>query len=351
MNGHAAAKNKSFLIPTVLFLICFGVLLAGFTSTLNLKMSPRLLYHHLFWPFGKLLLYLGVGLFIGQAMESLGWSARFGAKVRPLVSWGRFGSESAAAFSASFFSGILANTMLMSSYQDSKLNRRELTLSYLLNTGLPGFILHLPTTFFILVPLARTAGLIYLGLTCMAALLRTAGVLAVARVLLKPTQASRLAAESPEQPVKARFETIWKKFYRRFFRLICYTMPIYVLIFVAQQAGFFNWLREATANAVSVTFLPVESASVVIFSVATEFSSGIAAAGALLSSGALTVHQTVAALILGSIVATPVRALRHQLPTHAGIFSPKLGTQLLLTSQGLRILSLILVTIPYLWWC
>ncbi len=89
--------------------------------------------------------------------------------------WGRFGPESAAAFSASFFSGILANTMLMSSYQDGKLNRRELTLSYLLNTGLPGFVLHLPTTFFILVPLTRQAGLIYLGLNLLAALLRTDG--------------------------------------------------------------------------------------------------------------------------------------------------------------------------------
>ena len=41
MQGHAATKNRSFLIPTVLFLLCFGVLLAGLTSTLNLKLSPR----------------------------------------------------------------------------------------------------------------------------------------------------------------------------------------------------------------------------------------------------------------------------------------------------------------------
>ena len=88
----------------------------------------------------------------------------------------------------------------------------------------------------------------------------------------------------------------------------------------------------------------------VIFSVAAEFSSARAAAGALLSAGALTVPQTVAALMLGSIVATPVRAVRHQLPTHVGIFAPKLGTQLLLASQGFRILSLIVVTVAYIWW-
>jgi hypothetical protein len=350
MHGHPATKNRSTLIPGLFLTLCLVAVLVILASNLNLKLSPGLLYHHLIWPFGKLLLYLGVGLFIGQAIESLGWSARFGARIQPLVCWGRFGPESAAAFGASFFSGILANNMLMSSYQDGKLNRRELTLSYLLNTGLPGFVLHLPTTFFILVPLTRKAGLIYLGLNLLAALLRTTGVLALARLCLDRPGAGELPAGATRQPPQIRFETIWKKFRRRFLRLICYTMPIYIMIFMAQQAGFFNWLREAAAGLVAFTFLPVESASVIIFSVAAEFSSGAAAAGALLSAGALTVPQTVAALMLGSIVATPVRALRHQLPTHAGIFSPKLGTELLLTSQGLRIISLILVTMPYLWW-
>jgi hypothetical protein len=350
MQGHAGTRTRSFLIPMLFLTICLGVVLAGFSGNLNLKLSPGVLYHHLVWPFGKLLLYLGLGLFIGQAIESLGWSARFGGRVQPLVSWGRFGPESAAAFSASFFSGILANTMLMSSYQDGKLNRRELTLSYLLNTGLPGFVLHLPTTFFILVPLTRQAGLIYLGLNLLAAILRTMGVLALARFSLDRAGAGEPSVAAIRQTPKIRFETIWKKFQRRFLRLIFYTMPIYIVIFVAQQAGFFDWLREATAGMVTFTFLPVESASVVIFSVAAEFSSGAAAAGALLSAGALTVPQTVVALMLGSIVATPVRALRHQLPTHAGIFSPILGTELLLTSQGLRIISLIIVTLPYLWW-
>ena len=96
-----------------------------------------------------------MGLFIGRVHGEPGLVRPLRAQVRPLVSWGRFGSESAAAFSASFFSGILANTMLMSSYQDGKLTRGEPTHSYLLNTGLPAFILHLPTTFFILVPLTR----------------------------------------------------------------------------------------------------------------------------------------------------------------------------------------------------
>ena len=70
-------------------------------------------------------------------------------------------------------------------------------------------------------------------------------------------------------------------------------------------------------------------------------------AGALLEAGVLTVKQTVLALLIGNILAFPVRALRHQLPRYIGIFSPKMGTQLLLMGQGLRVSSIILVGIIY----
>jgi hypothetical protein len=145
-------------------------------------------------------------------------------------------------------------------------------------------------------------------------------------------------------------QEIWRKFRRRFSRVVLYTLPIYVLIFLVNDWGLFKWLREAAASHVSVGFLPMEAASVVIFSVAAEFTSGMAAAGAFLQAGALTIHQTVLALVLGNIVATPVRALRHQLPSHVGIFTPALGTRLLLMSQGLRLLSLVLVALPFALW-
>ena len=95
---------------------------------------------------------------------------------------------------------------------------------------------------------------------------------------------------------------------------------------------------------------PWSLASVVIFSVAAEFSSGIAAAGALLASGALTVRRTVAALILGSIVATPIRACGTNFPRTPAFSRPNWGPNYFLTSQGLRIISLILVPCPTYGW-
>ena len=85
----------------------------------------------------------------------------------------------------------------------------------------------------------------------------------------------------------------------------------------------------------------------VVLSFAAEFTSGFAAAGALMDAGVLTVKQTVMALLIGNIVAFPIRALRHQLPRYMGIFSPRMGLQILLLGQGFRILSLIIVGVIY----
>ena len=337
-----------------LFLVVLGLALAavwlGPWGAAH-HLTAKKLYHQLASPLLRLLVYMGVGLLVGQAIESLGWAAKLGGWAAPLLRWGNLHRESGASFTAAFFSGILANTMLVTLYQEGTISRREMTITYLFNNALPVYLLHLPTTFFIILPLTREAGLIYLSLTFAAAILRSFFLLAYGRWrLADPSgEAGSLAVATPA-PKEKVLQEIWTKFSRRFTRVVFYTLPIYFLIFTATDWGLFRWLRDAAAGHVAVSFLPVEAASVVIFSVATEFTSGMAAAGAFLQSGALTIHQTVLALVLGNIVATPIRALRHQLPSHMGIFNPKLGTELLVLSQGVRLLSLILVALPYALW-
>ena len=93
--------------------------------------------------------------------------------------------------------------------------------------------------------------------------------------------------------------------------------------------------------------MPVESLSVIILSFAAEFTSGFAAAGALMNAGILSVKQTVIALLLGNVLAFPIRALRHQLPRYMGIFSPKMGLQLLLSGQFFRMVSILFIGTLY----
>jgi hypothetical protein len=67
----------------------------------------------------------------------------------------------------------------------------------------------------------------------------------------------------------------------------------------------------------------------------------------MLQEGVITSKQAVMALLVGNVVAFPIRALRHQLPRLMGIFAPGLGLRILLLGQGFRIVSLILVGTAY----
>jgi len=124
-------------------------------------------------------------------------------------------------------------------------------------------------------------------------------------------------------------------------------LSINITVFMLNHLGMFKALNELMSRYVVTTFIPMESLSVVILSFAAEFTSGFAAAGALMDAGVLSVKQTAIALIAGNILAFPIRALRHQLPRYIGIYSPKMGTQLLLMGQFFRIFSLIFVTIVF----
>jgi hypothetical protein len=107
-----------------------------------------------------------------------------------------------------------------------------------------------------------------------------------------------------------------------------------------RSAGFFTWLEGAAAVHFPDFFLPAEAAALVIFAFTSEFSSGFAAAGALIENSSLTVAQAAAALILGNIIATPIRVLRWQLSAYLGFFQVRLGLILIFLNQFFRVLSL-----------
>ncbi len=305
----------------------------------------------LLWPLTRLMLFITLGLFIGQIIEAAGWIRTMAVLARPLFRFGRLGDHCSAAFTAAFFSGVTANAMLLDFFKEGHITRSQLFLSNFINQ-LPVFFLHLPTTFFIVIPLTGWAGALYFLITFLAVVSRTILFLVFGRLVLPPwekeTEDSQDRAPTGK---KNAMRNIWHRIKsrlpRRIARITVYVVPIYSLVFILNAMGLFKLLREALAGYVVTSFMPMESLSVIILSFAAEFTSGFAAAGALLEAGVLTVKQTVLALLIGNILAFPVRALRHQLPRYIGIFSPKMGTQLLLLGQGFRVTSIILMGIIY----
>jgi hypothetical protein len=195
--------------------------------------------------------------------------------------------------------------------------------------------------------LAGQAGLLYLVLTLIATLLRTAGLVTFSRFSLAPRVLKMVDEKRERKPWGVVIEETWQKFLKRLQRIMLLVVPVYLVIMLVSQLGFFSWLRLKLAGGLTSTVVPVEAMSVVIFSLVAEFTSGFAAAGALLDAGTLTIRETVIALLLGNVVATPVRALRHQLPYYMGIFRPKLGVLLITLGQTLRVISVVIVGTAY----
>ena len=335
-----------YILLAILIACALLALMTDSLVTLKLFQDPVILWKRLIRPLIRLTLFISIGLFVAQVIEGMGWTNRMAVMARPFMRWGHLSEQIGAAFTTAFFSGTTSLSMLMSFHKDGSVKQSEVTIAVLLNT-FPTFFLHLPTTFFIILPLVGKAGILYLLLTFGAAVLRLTAVLIYTHF--------RLTESLGDYPVKVKSEKDWKglleetakKFRSRLTRMIMIILPVYIIILLISDMGFFHWIREIMAEGIRVAFIPVEAMSVVVFSLVAEFTSGYAAAGAMLESGALTVSQTVIALLLGNILAAPIRGLRHQMPYYMGIFGPKLGTRLVITSQAFRITSLVISGIVF----
>lgn len=128
----------------------------------------------------------------------------------------------------------------------------------------------------------------------------------------------------PER-LRSALALVGTRFRRRIGRMALFTAPTYLAMYALHQAGVFDALRDLAAGGLGLGILPVEAAGVVVFSAAAEFSARWPLPQPCWTRGSLDTAQTALALVLGTIVATPIRALRHQLPSHTGIFTPGWG--------------------------
>ncbi len=327
--------------------ISITILISGLIGVEALN-SARI-FKGLMIPLIRLTGFISLGLVFGQYLELSGLTKKLSVLARPLFKFGKLGDRCGSAFTTAFVSGVAANGMLLEFYQDGKISKKQIYLTNFVN-HLPAYFLHLPTTFFIVIPLTGVAGMIYFGITFLATILRVFLFLLFGNLTLAQPAEYLTGSSDKKESVKDNRE-IWslikKKLPGRVVKVVIWILPIYILIYVINAAGLFKFLNSALSGFVITRVVPVESLSVVILSFVAEFTSGFAAAGALLDSGVITVKQTVIALLTGNIIAFPIRAIRHQLPRYIGIFSPKMGTGMLLLGQFFRVSSIIFVGVCY----
>lgn len=307
-----------------------------------------LLWQELGWPLVRLLAFISVGLLVAGFIEALNWTGKMAVAAGPLIRFGHLSDITGAAFSMAFFSGVSANTMLAEAYEKGHISKKELVLANMFNS-LPTYFLHLPTTFFITVPLIKGAAAIYIGLTLGAALLRTIGITVLSHFLLTGhATGSRQQQKTEKTGVKAAWQRTMQRFWKRIRKIIRFTVPTYILFFILAEAGMFQVLEEFMAARISfLSWLSPKTVSIIALQVAAEFTAGLAAAGALLQDGSMSYQEVILALLVGNVLSSPIRAVRHQFPYYAGIFKPRLAMQLIVFSQSFRAVSIALTAVGY----
>ncbi len=302
-------------------------------------------------PLLRLVTALCIGLLAASLVEALRWTRPLARLSAPLVRLAHLREAAGASFSLAFFSPPAANALLSESHANGETSLRELMLANIFNS-LPSYMVHLPSMLLMLWPVLGTPALTYTGLTLAAATARTLLTVFLGRLLLPlPAEPLCLQCRLPESPARlsSMLEKAWIRFKRRVPKLIMFTVPVYILMYALQQGGAFRaaegWLA---AHVPWLSFLKPEALGIVMLSLAAEIGASLSAAGSALDLGALSPQEIVLALLIGNILSTPMRAIRHQFPSYAGYYRPVLALKLLFANQSLRAISMIAVA--WLYW-
>ena len=217
--------------------------------------------------------------------------------------------------------------------------------------SLPAYLVHTPTIFLLTWPVLGWPALVYVGLTLLAAIGRTGFTVLLARRVLPVPPRGCMACPTDEAPPTdwgAALRKAWRRFLRRLPKLVYFTAPIYVLMFLLQRYGFFDLAEQWLAEHMGwLGFLKPQAMGIIVLHLAAELGAALGAAGSVLHAGGLSARDVVLALMVGNILSTPMRAVRHQFPSYAGFFRPALALRLILANQGLRAASMALVTVFY----
>jgi hypothetical protein len=287
-----------------------------------------------------------IGIVLIELLIELGWIQKLGFVTAPFMRFGHLREEVGVSFMAAFGSPTAGNSMVAELNKKGLIGRTE--------TILASLVISFPATFIfvrdltpVLIILLGTTGLIYLGIVVAIGLLRTAITLVLGRILLPP-----------KKPVVIRQEIRKKKFGEAFkiaisaswapLRDIIPTMVIAaIIVFQLIDIGFFDMISMYLKGLPVLRYLPPQGLPVI----AAWFASNVGAytiAGRLLAEGILSSKEIVVILLVGRVLSSLVR-LRFTIPYYTGIFSPGLGTQIMLLAtlmqEGLTVAIVILLAL------
>ncbi len=285
-----------------------------------------------------------IGIVLMELLIELGWVQKLGSLTAPFMRFGHLREEVGVSFLVSFGSPTAGNSMVAELNKKGLIDDKETLIASLVNSFPATFIFVRDLTP-VLVILLGTTGLIYLGIVVGVGFFRTAITLVLGRFLLSPKKPAIIDWHAEKKKfgkaLHNALSTSWAPL-----RGIIPTMAVAaVIVFQLIDMGFFDMISVYLKGLPALRYLPPEGLPVI----AAWFASNIGAytiAGKLLSDGILSSKEIVITLLVGRVLSSIVR-LRFTIPYYTGIFSPRLGMQIMLLStlmqEGLTVVVIVLL--------
>lgn len=300
-----------------------------------------------------------LGLVLAELIVVLNAAEKIAFVARPITRFSHLSDAAGASFMMAFFSAASANSILAGYYHDRIIEKRELFVASLVNS-FPATTMHWRSLLPVLIPLLGFTGLVYFGLLMLVGLLKTTLVMMAGRLLLEgKTEAedttiitNNLTVDKKRSederrdrpPLKEALKISARAAKPKVVRVAKMTTAMMFLVSVLIEVGAFDSLSLHLSGIRSYLPLPAAGLSII----AAQFAGYVAAytvAGGLLAAGELSGKEVVVTLMIGNVITSIAWAFRWLIPSHAGIFGPRIGTELVVFSTGLRDVIMLLVAL------
>ncbi len=251
--------------------------------------------------------------------------------------WACLPSEVAAAFISSFGSSYTAGSMLVNMKDKGLLNDRHVFLSAM-TFSLPHLIRELFTYYLpVIIPiLGVTLGTIYIAFHCTAILAKIIFVIILGKYFLSNNiNSEKKSHDLREEKRNYDIFYIFKKSIiqtKKPLKKMIITIPLTALIIFELNA--FDVFSNIPIHAEKLGLPACSTGCLIAYMTSTL--TGLTSIAACFQSGEITVIQAVKTILWGSILASPIFLLRFSMTYYIGIYGPKLGSRIALTSFALN---------------
>ncbi|MGP8321241.1 MAG: hypothetical protein ACT6FE_02810 [Methanosarcinaceae archaeon] len=317
----------------------------------------------------KIVPVIAIGIFITNFAVNLGLMKKFAGLIKPLSSGTGISATSALAVVTCTLSSTTGYSMLSQALDSKSISDREV-IAVSLITSFPGILSHMFTYFIpVVIPiLGFTTGVIYVGLRCSVALLKTFLGFFLARLWLtdtgslpagsmlpvsnpvgdtkpkpkpktvhnhghKPTQnhghdSTQTHAGNPAYAPTTDRKDALNKSVASTYKLLRRIAPVmFITLFLTSvgfEMGVFESLSDVLDPITNILGLESEVAMISATGLVNTYSEMVLA-GSLLGEGMISVNGVLIALLLGNVISFSTRFAKHSLPLHVSLFGPKLG--------------------------